>query len=275
MLKIKIILFCLAIFLSSSLVLKAEITEGVGEYVHTVKTSQLESCNNAKQDALKDAASKLVGEKIRSESTKICESSLEKSQCELYQNTFSIIDSVVQLGKPKIISEEIIQKSNYEICQVKIKVDLKPLPKSDKNFDFDIALNNQKFVADFIPDSDDIGLRVSIRPQNGKKMYINVFHWAPYEEGKNIQKIFPRNSADRNLINSEIILPNKKGVYYRPIFPKNTNFDSMVEGIHVFASDEDIQFNSNYTYINFQKKLFEVSGPKTRSRNTMYVVIKK
>lgn len=275
MLKIKIILFCLVIFFSSSSVLKSEIIEGVGEYVHTVRTSQLESCNNAKQNAIKDAASKLVGETIRSESTKICESSLEKSQCELYQNTFSIIDSVVQLGKPKIISEEIIQKSNYEICQVKIKVDLKPLPKSDKNFDFDIALNNQKFVADFIPDSDDIGLKVSIRPQNGKKMYINVFHWAPYEEGKNIQKIFPRNSSDKNLINSEIILPNKKGVYYRPIFPKNTNFNSLVEGIHVFASDEDIQFNSNYTYNNFQKKLIEVSGPQTRSKNTMYVVIKK
>ena len=242
--------------------------------MHTVRTSELESCNNAKQNALKDAAAKLVGETIRSESTKICESSLEKSQCELYQNTFSIIDSVAQKGQPKVINQDIIQKSNYKVCQVKIKVDLEPLPKPDKNFDFNIELNNQKFVAGFIPDNVDPGLKISIKPQNNRKMYINVFHWTPYEDGKNIQKIFPLTISEDNLIGGEIILPNNQGIYYRPIFPKNMSFESVVEGIHVFASEENIQFNSNYTYSNFQKKLIEVSGSQTRSRNTMYVVIK-
>ena len=105
-------------------------------------------------------------------------------------------------------------------------------------------------------------------------MYINVFHWTPYKDGKNIQKIFPLKISEDNLIGEEIILPNKQGIYYRPIFPKNMSFESVVEGIHVFASEENIQFNSNYTYNNFQKKLIEVSGSQTRSRNTMYVVIK-
>ena len=47
------------------------------------------------------------------------------------------------------------------------------------------------------------------------------------------------------------------------------------EGIHVVATKEDIKFSSNYTYNDFQTKLIEISGSQTRSRNTMYVVIKK
>tara|TARA_B100001093_G_C26821015_1_gene1011892 strand:- start:732 stop:1556 length:825 start_codon:yes stop_codon:yes gene_type:complete len=269
-------LFLIIVFtLCATNFLNAEVIEGIGDYVHTVETSRLASCGKAKQNALKDAASKLVGETIKSESTKICESSLERSQCELYQNTWSTIGLVALKGEPKIISEQIIKETGYEKCQVTIKVNLEALPKPDKNFDFNIELNQQKFVADHDYASTDTGLTISIKPQNNQEMYINVFHWVPYEDGNNIQKIFPRNNSEKNLINNEIVLPNKTGTTYMPIFPKNTGRDSVEEGIHVVATKEDIKFSSNYTYNDFQTKLIEISGSQTRSRNTMYVVIKK
>jgi hypothetical protein len=261
--------------LCSSNFVSAEIVEGIGEYVHTVETSRLESCGKAKQIAIKDAASKLVGETIKSETTKICESSVEKSECELYQSTWNTIGYFAQRGNPEILSEKILQKSGYEVCQVNIKIDLDPLPKPDKNFDFNLKLNQQKFVADYEYTSSDTGLIISIRPYNNQKMYINVFHWAPYEKGENIQRIFPIRISDDNLIENEIVLPNKSEISYKPIFPKNLKLNSVIEGIHVVATKDDIEFDSNYNYNDFQTKLIEISGSQTRSRNMMYVIIKK
>ena len=55
MFKNKIFLFI--VVLCSSNFVSAEIVEGIGEYVHTVETSRLESCGKAKQIAIKEASS--------------------------------------------------------------------------------------------------------------------------------------------------------------------------------------------------------------------------
>tara|TARA_X000000368_G_scaffold407223_1_gene386410 strand:+ start:1234 stop:2076 length:843 start_codon:yes stop_codon:yes gene_type:complete len=280
MLKINIyiILFLLILFTSRSF---AVVVNATGEYVLTPDISETECFNNAKQRALNNAAAALAGEKLVSETMKVCEASFETAQCELYQSSWSVIDAVSRKGGVKIINREKVNKNIYENCEVTIEVDLYKTPKPDPNFDFSFEINQSKFLAGHKISLEDNPLKITIRPFDGKKMFINIFHWTPYEDGKNVNRIFPRPEKEKydgkiNLISSESVFPRESSGYsWRSIFPKDHKRESVSEGILVFASKDDLQFAHSYTYEHFQEKLLEISNKNSRTKKTIYVIIEK
>ncbi len=280
MLKINIytILFLLIFFISKPF---AEIINATGEYVLTQDISETECFNNAQQRALNNAASSLAGEKLASETMKICEASFETAQCELYQSSWSAIDTVSRKGGIKIISREKVHKDIYVNCEVEIEVDLYEVTQPDSNFDFSFEINQSKFLADHEVSLEDNPLKITIRPFDGKKMFINIFHWTPYQDGKNVNRIFPRPEKEKydgkiNLISGESVFPRESSGYsWRSVFPKDYKSDSVSEGILVFASKDNLQFAHAYTYEHFQEKLLEISNKNTRTKKTIYVIIEK
>lgn len=259
----------------------AEIIVEKGEYVLSRDISEKACFENAKQRALNNAATVITGEQLKSETLKICNASFEVAQCELYQSSWSVIDSVSRKGGINIIEQSKVDKGLYTNCEITIEVDLYRTPKPDPNFDFSIDLNQSKFLAGYEWSREDVPLMVTINPINDEEMYINIFHWSPHETGKNVNRIFPRPEKHKydgkiNLINSETLFPKKNsGFSWRHEFPVNHNTDSLSQGILVFASRQDIQFLERYNYESFQEKLLEVSSEDTRTRKSIYVVIEK
>lgn len=271
------------IFLLNFQYVSAEIISERGEYVLSRDISEKTCFENAKQRALNNAATVLTGEKLKSETIKICEASSfeNKAQCELYQSSWSVIDSVTRKGRIKIIDEKKVDKNLYINCEVTIEVDLYRTPKPEPNFDFELDLNQSKFLAGYEWSAEDIPLLVNINPYSNKEMFINVFHWSPYIEGKNVARIFPNPQKEKydgeiNLIKKSTLLPRQNSGYsWKHFFPKGHYTDSISQGILVFASKDNIQFSELYTYEKFQEKLLEVSGNDSRTKKAIYVVIEK
>ncbi len=276
-------LFFFLFFLTSIHYSHAEIIVEKGEYVLSRDISEKACFENAKQRALNNAATVITGEQLKSETLKICNATYEVAQCELYQSSWSVIDSVSRKGRINIIEQSKVDKGLYTNCEITIEVDLYKTPKPDPNFDFSIDLNQSKFLAGHEPSREDVPLMITINPINNEEMYINIFHWSPHETGKNVMRIFPRSDKHKydgkiNLISSETLFPKKSSDYsyrWQPTFPVNYNTDSVSQGILVFASRHDIQFLERYNYETFQEKLLEVSSEDTRTRKSIYVVIEK
>ena len=192
----------------------------------------------------------------------------------MFSDTWSYIDAVVIKSEPIKISEEIIDKESFKVCRVIIEADLEKIPTPNVNFDFNLNLNKNKFIATTNENTTDARLSISIEPDNNKEMYINVFHYEPHVYGRNVSRIYPREYNDSNMINSTLSLP-KKGISYRVIFPGAITEDSIHEGILVVSSQEDIQFNSFYTFDQLGTKLLSISNNDVRIKREMYVVIKE
>ena len=152
---------------------------------------------------------------------------------------------------------------------------------NNHGFDFELDLNQSKFLAGYEWSAEDIPLLVNINPYSNKEMFINVFHWSPYIEGKNVARIFPNPQKEKydgeiNLIKKSTLLPRQNSGYsWKHFFPKGHYTDSISQGILVFASKDNIQFSELYTYEKFQEKLLEVSGNESRTKKAIYVVIEK
>ncbi len=281
MYKIKLILTLIALCYFYPTVLFAEVIVEKGEYILSSDISEKECFNNAQQKALNNAATNISGEKLKSETMKVCDSSFETAQCELYQSSWSVIDSVSRKGPIEILDRAKVDKGIYDLCEITIKVDLYEMPRSDPNFDFSLDLSQSKFLAGHEWSLEDDPLKIIVRPYEETEMFLNVFHWAPYKDGKNVNRIFPNPQKEKyngqiNLIKSETLLPRASAGYsWRHFFPKNHHTDSISEGILVFASQDNIKFSDIYTYEKFQEKLLEVSNNKTRTKKTFYVVIEK
>ena len=72
-------------------------------------------------------------------------------------------------------------------------------------------------------------------------MYINIFNWTPYEDGKSVKRIFPRPKTEGyngfNRIDNEVLLPYETSQYsWYNVFPENYKAEHVSEGILVFAS---------------------------------------
>ena len=281
MCKTKFFFIVLAFYYSWSVNLSAEVIIENGEYILSSDISERECFRNAEQKALNNAATNISGEKLKSETMKVCESSFETAQCELYQSSWSVIDSVSRKGPVEILNRAKIDKGIYDLCEVTIKVDLYEMPKSNPNFDFSLNLNQSKFLAGHEWSLEDDPLKITIRPFEQSKMFINIFHWAPYKDGENVNRIFPNPQKETyngiiNLISNETLLPRASAGYsWRHFFPKDHHTDSISEGILVFASQENIIFSDTYSYEKFQEKLLEVSDSNSRTKKTFYVVIEK
>ena len=221
----------------------AEIITEKGEYVLSRDISEKTCFENATQRALNNAATVLTGEKLKSETLKVCEATFEnQAQCELYQSSWSIIDSVSRKGKIEIIDEKKVQKPLYTNCEVIIEVDLYLTPKPDPNFDFELELNQSKFLAGHNESLEDPSLMVNIKPYAETEMFINIFSWAPYIEGKNVFRIFPDPQREKyngkiNLISKNTLLPRNNSNYsWKHFFPKDHPTENISMGILVFAS---------------------------------------
>ena len=281
MYKTKIFFTLLAICYFNSVALFAEVIVEKGEYILSSDISEKECFRNAEQKALNNAATNISGEKLKSETMKVCDSSFETAQCELYQSSWSVIDSVSRKGPIEILNRAKVDRGIYDLCEITIKVDLYEMPQSDPNFDFSLDLSQSKFLAGHEWSIEDDPLKIIVTPLEQSEMFINIFHWAPYKEGKNVNRIFPNPQKEKyngkdNLINSETLFPRASAGYsWRHFFPKDHYTDSISEGILVFASQENIKFSDIYSYEKFQEKLLEVSNNKTRTKKTFYVVIEK
>lgn len=268
------ILYLIFVLILVSQQIRAEIVTGVGEYDFGVYISQVESCKLAQQRALNDARRQVSDEKISSQQSKICTASKNKNECDLFSDTWSYIDTVVIKSEPIKISQEIVDKESFKVCRVVIEADVEKFPTPSVNFDFNLSLSKNKFIASTNENTTDARLSISIEPENNKEMYINVFHYEPHVYGRNVSRIYPREYNDSNMINSTLLLP-KKGITYRVIFPGAITEDSVHEGILVVSSREDIQFNSFYTYDQLSTKLLSISNNDVRIKREMYVVIKE
>ena len=265
--------FIVIISLSLNYQAYAIIVSGVGEYEFSRNISQKKSCEKAQERALNDARRKVSDEKISSQQSKTCTASEFKNECELFSDTWSYIDTVVLKSEPKKINEEILDKGNYEVCEVKIEVDLEKFPTPDVNFDFSLKINQDKFIATPSEKTTEARLRITIEPDNDQEMFINIFHYEPHVFGRNVSRIYPRTYDQSNKISDTLSLP-PKNTSYRVIFPGAVTDESVYEGILVISSKNNLEFNEFYTFAKLNNKLLSVSNNDVRIKREMYVVIK-
>jgi len=265
--------FIILISLSLTFKANAKIVSGIGEYEFSRNISQKKSCEKAQERALNDARRKVSDEKISSQQSKTCTASKYKNECELFSDTWSYIDTVVLKSEPKKVSEEILDKGNYEVCEVKIEVDLEKFPTPDVNFDFSLKINQDKFIATPSEKTTEARLRIIIEPHNNQEMFINIFHYEPHVFGRNVSRLYPRAYNQSNKIDDKLNLP-KKNTSYRVIFPGAVTEDSVHEGILVISSKKNIEFNEFYTFTKLNQKLLSISDNDVRIKREMYVVIK-
>ena len=98
---------------------------------------------------------------------------------------------------------------------------------------------------------------VNINPYANTEMFINIFHWAPYIEGKNVSRIFPNPQKEKyycqiNLIKNNTLLPRQNSGYsWKHFFPKGHYTDSISQGILVLLQKITYNFLT-YTHEKFE-----------------------
>ena len=240
---------------------------GNGEYTFGPSISKNDGCLEALMKARIDAIRRYSGIRISSEEIEVCQEGLDKMSCMYHSHQWSHIED--NIGGEKILKREVKSKGEFDICVVKIKLNIKKSKKRlDPEFDFTVALNSRSFT-------EGNNLYLDLKPN--QPMYINIFQWQPYRKGINVRKIFPTKN-EGNFFKAQGRIP-KKGYNFEATFPEELSYkrkeiDTVVERLMIVATKENIKFMDQYTYSDFRSRLIEIKANKKRLKPIAYTISK-
>ena len=268
-------LFLLVFF---SLNITAEIIQSKGE-IYIELDGDLNLCrDDARDKAYRTALERIAGESIVSNQDLQCTSNDDDALCELKKRTFSLTQGIVKPAGNRSYTTK--QEGDYIVCLWSEDVEVEKL-KTYPDFEFRFALNQNKFIAPIAP-SDGIKLSdknfepITFNFEPRQPSYLYLFQNTEYlNEGKSFFKIFPNKLDSENLFSKKVIIPTKKNYEFKVFFPDNLFKDVYYVNIIAIASENEISFYDEYTYEDFQTKLFEIMNQKSRYKSEIYTVLKK
>jgi len=232
-----------------------EIIIAKGESVFTSNINL--GCNHALNQARQKAQILADSGKIFSYQSKYCTSNEQSAGCVLDKYSSLSFDSIVV--EEKKLSQEIfthqIQNQSIYTCEVQYEFDIKPINQNN-NLIYDFSLNNQMFLAPFMPESnfikkdDNSFPELSFEIESSKPFYFYLFQQLNYlHDIKNIYLIYP-NAIDRNiLINYKSTIPIKNDQYkFKISYPRNVDEPSIVVPLIGIISKEKLTVPSELSF---------------------------
>jgi len=266
------------VFLCSMSVLapstSAEWVRGEGGWIYGRNVTKLEACEKAENLAKQDAIRQVVGEVIKGEDNLNCLEHNNKTQCELNQFTWTMIDGYVLAVKDKHEMDG-PRPGDYRKCTVELKADVAvPKKQSDGNFGIRAKLNQANYL-----EGDNFHLEVETTIPS----YMLIFQWLPYNDNdENVVQIFPMMGnltiGYDNLGNYKYNIPNiSKGIYYKANFSKHLKGKKNIEDNYLIAivTKKPVVFLSKYTRDSFATKLHKMGSDSYRIVKLQYNVVSK
>lgn len=214
-------------------------------------------CNHALNQARQKAQILADSGKIFSYQSKYCTSNEQSAGCVLDKYSSLFFDSIVV--EEKKLSQEVfihqIQNQSIYACEVQYEFDIEPINQNN-NLIYDFSLNNQVFLAPFMPESnfikkDDKSFpELSFEIESSKPFYFYLFQQLNYlHDKKNIYLIYP-NAIDRNiLINYKSTIPIKNDQYkFKISYPLNVDEPSIVVPLIGIISKEKLTVPSELSF---------------------------
>ena len=269
-------LFLLVFF---SLNISAEIIQTKGE-IYIEPDGDLNLCkDDARDKAYRNALERIAGESIVSNQDLQCASNDDDALCELKKRTFSLTQGIVKpVGS---WDYNAVREGDFFVCTWTQDVEVEKF-KTYPDFEFRFTLNQNKFIAPLAPSDGIIKLSdknfepITFNFEPRQPSYLYLFQNTEYlKEGKSFLKIFPNKLDQENLFSKKVTIPTKKSYEFKVSFPDNFYKDVFYVNIIAIASENAISFYDEYTYEDFQAKLFEIMDQKSRYKYEIYTVLKK
>lgn len=272
---VKYILIIFLYFIPSSY---SEIIDSAGE-AYISPDGDLNSCrNDAKDKAYREALEKVVGESIVSNQDLQCKGDKEDAFCDFRKRTISNIEGIVKPVKDHNFTT--ISEGNLIKCEWTQQVNVEKL-KYYPDFEFRFSLSENKFIAPVAPE-DGIKLNdnkfkdISFNFEPKQESYLYIFQNSEYiNKGKSFFKIFPNKLDVNNRFSKSVNIPTKDNYKFKISFPSGLYDDVYYVTIIAIASEKEISFYDEYTFEDFQTKLFEIMNQKYRYKSEFYSVLKK
>ncbi len=270
-------LFLLILFFP--LIVIAEIIQTKGE-IYIEPEGDLNLCkDDARDKAYRNALERVAGESIVSNKDLQCASNDDDALCELKKRTFSLTQGIVKPVGNRDYNA--VLEGDFFICTWTEDVKVERF-KTYPDFEFRFTLNQNKFIAPLPPSDGIIKLSdknfepITFNFEPRQPSYLYLFQNTEYlKEGKSFLKIFPNKLDQENLFSKKVTIPTKKSYEFKVSFPDNFYKDVFYVNIIAIASENIISFYDEYTYEDFQAKLFEIMDQKSRYKYEIYTVLKK
>ena len=269
-------LFLLILFFP--LIVIAEIIQTKGE-IYIEPEGDLNLCkDDARDKAYRNALERVAGESIVSNKDLQCASNDDDALCELKKRTFSLTQGIVKPVGNRDYNA--VLEGDFFICTWKEDVEVERF-RTYPDFEFRFSLNQNKFIAPIAPsegiklsDKNFDSINFNFEPRQASYLYL--FQNTEYlKKGKSFLKIFPNKLDQENLFSKKVIIPTNKSYEFKVSFPDNLFKDVYYVNIIAIASESEISFYDEYTYEEFQTKLFEIMNQKSRYTSEIYTVLKK
>ena len=272
---VKYLVFLLLFF---TLNISAEIFQSKG-MIYIELDGDLNLCrDDARDKAYRTALERIAGESIVSNQDLQCTSNDDDALCELKKRTFSLTQGIVKPVGNRTYTTK--QDGDYIVCLWSEDVEVEKF-KTYPDFEFRFTLNQNKFIAPIAP-TDGISLSdknfepITFNFEPRQPSYLYLFQNTEYlNEGKSFFKIFPNKLDTENQFSNKVAIPTKKNYEFKVSFPDNLFKDVYYVNIIAIASENEISFYDEYTYEEFQTKLFEIMDQKYRYKSEIYTVVKK
>ena len=268
----------LFLFLFFSINISAEIFQTKGEVYIELKGDFNLCRDDARDKAHRNALERVAGESITSNQDLQCSSNDDDALCDLKKRTVSFTQGIVKsVGNPTFTYE---QEGEMIVCRWTEDVEVEKF-KTYPNFEFRFILSQNKFIAPVAPPegvklSDKNFEPITFNFEPRQPSYLYLFQNTEYlNDGKSFFKIFPNKLDDQNFFSEKVVIPTKNNYEFKVSFPDNLFKDIYYVNIIAIASENEISFYDEYTYEDFQTKLFEIMDQKYRYKSEIYTVVKK
>ena len=273
---LKYFIFNLILFFSINI--SAEIFQTKGEVYIEFDDDKNVCLDDARDKAYDNALERFAGESIVSSKELTCTSNDDEALCELKKRTSTLTRGIIkQVGKgvPDLKVED-----GFWLCTWEQNVEVEKF-KTYPNFEFRFILSQNKFIAPVAPPegvklSDKNFEPITFNFEPRQPSYLYLFQNTEYlNDGKSFFKIFPNKLDDQNFFSEKVVIPTKNNYEFKVSFPDNLFKDIYYVNIIAIASENKISFYDEYTYEDFQTKLFEIMDQKYRYKSEIYTVVKK
>lgn len=246
-----------------------EWARGIGEYSYGDNMATNIACSHAEQGAIKDAIRKVLGEKIIASDNLNC--AYNDNECEYMQNVITI--SMANILGVKDIKRQFSSYVGGKICRIELKAKIAPIVE-DVNFDFTLKPNSKVFQH---------GDKISVEMMHATQdMNFYVFNYInnPSGYGSSSMRLIDQGKIKKG--EKKSILNENSKIYHCDYFPQEekSKYDcpeksknTYVEVIKVIGVDENIKFAEEYSYLKFNKKIYELQNShKFRTQDLHYQV---
>ena len=252
----------------------ADWVRGAGSWIYGRNITKAEACTKAEDLAKQHAIRQVAGETIKGEDHVNCSEHNNKTQCELNQFTWTILEGYVMAIKDKREMDR-PRKGDYRKCTVILSANI-VVPKIRHDAAFDVRAKMDK--ASYLDESP-----FFLEVETTHPAHLQVFQWLPYSyNDENVMQIFPRlgnTQVDLEKIGKgKFQLPNtSKGNYYRAEFSKHLKGKKNIEDNYliVIATKKPVEFLSRYTRDSFAEKLHRMDADSYRVVKLQYNIVSK